>query len=211
MSPDNQHMKIACYASIVLLALAAASRPAAAQTGTVTATWDAATGSGHVGYMLYYGTVPGVYTNSVDVGNVTTKQLALPVGVTYYFVVKSYGAGGALSDSSNPASGGVFTDSSLVPGATAMRALHVTELRARIDAVRLLRGLTPYLWSSVVTGGVPVRATHLTEMQTALNQAYDQAGVARPSYASVAEGTLIRAQHVTELRAAVATLEAFHP
>ncbi len=43
------------------------------------------------GYMLYYGTSSGVYTTSVDVGNVESSLVTgLTSGTTYYFVVTAY-------------------------------------------------------------------------------------------------------------------------
>ena len=50
--------------------------------------------------MLFYGTQPGVYTDSVDVGNLISYQLDLP-GVQYYFAVCAYNALGARSALSN--------------------------------------------------------------------------------------------------------------
>jgi len=43
------------------------------------------------GYVIYYGTATGDYTQSIDVGNATTYQVSnLTKGVTYYFVVTTY-------------------------------------------------------------------------------------------------------------------------
>jgi hypothetical protein len=55
------------------------------------------------GYRIYYGTAPGTYESSLDVGNVTTflmgRQLA--DGVTYFFTVKSYNVYGMESESAS--------------------------------------------------------------------------------------------------------------
>ena len=50
------------------------------------------------GYKVYYGTEPGVYTGSIDVGNTTQYALAdfsaaVPQGVTYYICITAYDAG----------------------------------------------------------------------------------------------------------------------
>ena len=43
------------------------------------------------GYKVYYGTVTKAYTNSIDVGNLTTFTLTgLTQGQTYYIVVTAY-------------------------------------------------------------------------------------------------------------------------
>ena len=105
-----------------------------------------------------------------------------------------------------------FTDDPLQPGATPVRAVHFTELRTRIDAVRREAGLGPFPWTDpVLTPGVtPVRLAHLLELREALAAAYMGAGRAAPGWtdAAPAAGTTpIRAAHLTELRAAVMTLE----
>jgi hypothetical protein len=58
--------------------------------GVVTATWNANTETDIAGYVLAYGTQTGVYSTTVDVGNVTTWQVTLTSGVRYYFAIKAY-------------------------------------------------------------------------------------------------------------------------
>ena len=108
--------------------------------------------------------------------------------------------------------GARFTDDPLRPGVTPVRAIHFTELRARIDALREAAGLGRYRWTDPVlrAGVTPVRLVHLTELRTALESAYEAAG--RPirrwtDPAPVQGRTPIRTVHVTELRAAVTALD----
>jgi hypothetical protein len=103
-----------------------------------------------------------------------------------------------------------FTDPVLLSAATPVRAVHITELRARIDSVRAGLGLPGFSWTDSSLPGVAVKGTHIIEMRTALNQAYAAAGAPAPTYtdASLASGvTAIRAVHISELRAAVVALE----
>jgi hypothetical protein len=59
--------------------------------GTVSIAWDPVTDTDLAGYRVYYGTSPGSYTQSVDVGNVTTATLnGLTDCTQYYFGVKAY-------------------------------------------------------------------------------------------------------------------------
>jgi hypothetical protein len=61
--------------------------------GDVTLAWDANTESDVAGYLLWYGTQPGSYMTSVDVGNRTEWTLTgLPDGQRYYFAVQAYNA-----------------------------------------------------------------------------------------------------------------------
>lgn len=56
----------------------------------VTLVWDANNESEVQGYKLHYGTAPGRYEQSIDVGKVTTYTLqGLPSG-SYYFAVTAY-------------------------------------------------------------------------------------------------------------------------
>ena len=105
-----------------------------------------------------------------------------------------------------------FTDDPLVPGVTPVRAVHLLELRARIDALRLRVGLPAFGWTDakVAPGVTPARAVHLTELRSALGEAYAAVGRPAPGYtdaAVTAGATALRVVHVTELRAAVLALE----
>ena len=105
-----------------------------------------------------------------------------------------------------------FTDDPIRPGVTPVRAVHFTELRARIDALRIEAGLGRFRWTDPVlrAGVTPVRLVHLLELREALGAAYTAAGRAAPRWtdaAPTAGSTPIRAAHLTELRAAVVALE----
>ena len=105
-----------------------------------------------------------------------------------------------------------FTDDPLRPGVTPVRAVHFTELRTRIDALRRGAGLGPFAWTDPVLtpGETPVRLAHLLELREALAEVYPAAGRSAPGWTDtmpVAGTTPIRAAHVTELRAAVMALE----
>jgi hypothetical protein len=101
-----------------------------------------------------------------------------------------------------------FTDAPLTAGVTIIKAVHVTELRARIDAERAERGLSPFPWSTNVIVGATIRAVDITDMREALRQAYVAASLTPPTYsdAGLAAGMMIRAAHITELRSAALAL-----
>ena len=105
-----------------------------------------------------------------------------------------------------------FTDDSLVARGTVIKAVHIEELRAAINRVRVARGLSSFAWtdSTLTPGTTVVRLVHLTQLRTALNQVYQVVGWTPPSYTdpSVGQGgTIIEATHVNELRSAVRALE----
>jgi hypothetical protein len=74
--------------------------PLFAHASSVTLAWDANTEPELRGYKLSYGTQSACYTETIDVGNVTIKQVTLQPG-TYYFAVKAYGEGTLESAYSN--------------------------------------------------------------------------------------------------------------
>ena len=103
-----------------------------------------------------------------------------------------------------------FTDDPIRPGVTPIRAVHFTELRERIDALRTGAGLARFAWTDarLIAGVTPVRLAHLLELREALGSAYVAAGRPVPRWSDVEAGsTPIRAAHLTELRAAVLALE----
>jgi hypothetical protein len=68
----------------------------AAEGRTITLAWDASDDPTVTGYKVSYGTQPGTYTTTVDVGNLLSWQVDLP-GSQYYFAVRAYDAAGNLS------------------------------------------------------------------------------------------------------------------
>ena len=56
------------------------------------------------GYKVHYGTAPGSYTGSVDVGTVTSCSISGLGAGTYYLVVTAYNKAGAESTYSNEVS-----------------------------------------------------------------------------------------------------------
>ena len=123
-------------------------------------------------------------------------------------------AGGttARAQAGGRAAPAAFTDDPLVPGVTPVRAVHLLELRSRIDALRLRAGLPAFGWTDaqVVPGATPARAAHLLELRSALGEAYAAAGRPAPAYsdAVVTAGlTAMRTVQLQELRAAVVALE----
>ena len=167
------------------------------------------------GDVLTYGAVsssPGVAAVSVWNSTLTVTPAAVGTAAVTATATDPGGLNAAQSfrvTVSRPA-GRPFTDHPIVPGVTSVRAVHFTELRTRVDALRAGAGLAPYPWTDrvLVAGVTPVRLVHLTELRAALTDAYWVAGRPAPRWTDVGGGAApIRAAHVTELRAAVVALE----
>ena len=97
----------------------------------------------------------------------------------------------------------VFTDSTLMPGATLIKAAHVLDLRDAINTVRASDGLSLFAWANTLTAGVSVTgAVDFAE----LCQAF-QTLAECPNPFLVPGETVIQAAHITNLRNTVRTLE----
>ena len=108
-----------------------------------------------------------------------------------------------------------FTDDPIVAGATMLRAVHIVELRVRINALRERFHLARVSWTDDPLTGRVARAVHVQELRDALLGAYDAAltqgvALARPLFIDsvLAPGASpVRAVHIQQLRAAVVLLE----
>jgi hypothetical protein len=93
-----------------------------------------------------------------------------------------------------------------------IRAVHVSELRARINDLRAQYGLAEVDRTDPVLGpAVTMKATHVSELRAALAAVYGVVERSPAGYTDAAlipGSTLIKASHITELRAAVTVIEA---
>jgi hypothetical protein len=65
--------------------------------GCATVTWNAVSDPSVSGYMVYYGQQSSAYTDSVDAGQATSREICSLAEGTHYFAVKSYTGGGVNS------------------------------------------------------------------------------------------------------------------
>ncbi len=106
----------------------------------------------------------------------------------------------------------VFTDPTVSPRSTIVRAVHVTDLRSAIDTLRSISGLGGFGWTDATlsVGSTVVRAVHVSELRAALNEAYQRMGLPSPTFTDpvlAARETELKAVHLSELRGAVRGLE----
>jgi len=102
-----------------------------------------------------------------------------------------------------------FTDAEIAVGVTLIRAVHISELRTRIDAVRTAHNLPAFAWLPITAGVTPIRAQDILDLRTALSEAAVAAGHQPPAFSTPAPapgGTML-AVHVSELRAALLEIE----
>ena len=106
---------------------------------------------------------------------------------------------------------GPWTDDPLTPGSITLKAVHITELRTRIDALRTANGLSPAVWTddTLIPGVTVSKAVHLTELRKALGEVYTALGQTPPGYTNpdLVAGISITAVHISQLRAGVVAIE----
>src|SRR5437899_1524200 len=90
--------------SLILVPLFLLTMVPVLHAATVTATWNDNPESDIAGYRLKYGTQTGVYTTTLDVGNVTSTVVTVSPGQTYFFVVQAYDTSGLSSSNSTEVS-----------------------------------------------------------------------------------------------------------
>jgi hypothetical protein len=173
-----------------------------------------------------YWTVSATQVNSADLTFSYVDPLDVPAGASEAsFVILKYNGtfttpGGSVNIAANTATitgvtsfsdwtlgtpaPATYTDAPLVAG-TIVKAVHLTQLRTAIDAVRAARSLPPYPYSEAAALHGIVKVLHVIEMRTALAQVYSAAGQQPPSYSTTpAAGVPITAADIMELRVAVA-------
>lgn len=97
---QSHRVKISLLRWLVCTAMLAALP--ALKAASVALTWNPSIDPTVVGYKIHYGAASQVYTNSIDVGNVTNYTITgLADATTYYFAATSYDSNGVESDFSN--------------------------------------------------------------------------------------------------------------
>jgi len=111
---QSGRLRLGWYLLLYLLFVGLVST--ASGTQSVSVSWDASTSYGVTGYILYYGTVSGIYTNANSNGLATNITVTnLQVGTTYYFVATDFNAYGQESYPSSQVSYTVSSSTSTNP------------------------------------------------------------------------------------------------
>jgi hypothetical protein len=174
--------------------------------GATAALSVAASGPG-LSYQWYAG-ASGVTANPVGANSSSYTTAALTNNTKYWVRVSNINGS---ADSAAAEITVAFTDSTLTAGTSVIRALHIMELRTRINGLRARYSLSPFSFTDpTITGGTTtIRAQHIIELRTALAQVYVAAAATPPTYAdpSLAAGATVKLVHIAELRTAVPVLE----
>jgi hypothetical protein len=165
----------------------------------VAVTWNAT--SGAFSYLVYRrdaGTSDFVQVGSPS-GN-SFNDNTVSAGNAYAYRVRAI-VPGATSDpsSANVATTLFFTNDPLTPG-TVISAIHLTQLRPAVNAVRAAAGLGAISFTDPTPTGVVVKGVHISELRTGLNAAFAVFGITGVYTDPSLPGVTIKAIHFQELR-----------
>jgi hypothetical protein len=172
----------------------------ATTTSTVNVSWTASASA--VSYNVYRST-DGI--NYALAGSGTTTSFhdnGRSANTAYLYKVRAVNGGESADSTRDLATTVIFTDDPLVSG-TPVKAVHLTQLRTAVDAVRALASMSGFAYTdpTLTPGVTPVKAVHINELRTALDAARAALSLPPVSYGeTVATGTTIKAAHITELR-----------
>lgn len=97
-----------------------------------------------------------------------------------------------------------WTDDTIIPGETELKAVHIIELRNAINQLRNKRGFASYDWTdpTLTARSSPISAIHITDLRLALNDVLtpDPVWIVDPN---ILRGTMVQGSHIQELRDAV--------
>ena len=173
----------------------------AINTTQVSLTWTAVGGA--TSYDIYRATaIPGygfvassptpAYTDSGRTAN-----------TTYLYIVRAVGDSGTSPFTPpDAATTIIFTDPTL-SSAIVVKAVHLTQLRTAVNAMRAAAALSPASFTGTITAGSTlIAAAHITELRSALDTARTAIGLPPIAYTDPAlgAGTGVKGAHFTQLR-----------
>ena len=201
LQPWDQHAVAAVYPGSVVPPPSAPSGVNARATSStqVTVTWTLVVGA--TSYEIYR---RGPGTTFTLIGTSTIASFvdsSVAAGSSYLYRVRAVNAGGSSADSAaDIATTVIFTNDPLTAGVI-VKAIHLAELRAAVNAVRVLAGLSAATFTDSASAGVVIKAIHIAQLRTALDAALSNLGFPTGGYTdAMTPGVVIKAVHFQEIR-----------
>jgi hypothetical protein len=97
----------------------------------------------------------------------------------------------------------VFFDDDPLPAGAAIKAVHITQLRSAVAAVRLLANLSTAAFTDASLTGIRIKAVHVTQLRAALDEARATLTLPAITYTDptiTAGSTVIKHLHIVDLR-----------
>ncbi|MFZ2491244.1 MAG: FG-GAP-like repeat-containing protein [Thermoanaerobaculia bacterium] len=166
------------------------------------------------GYWVYRRRGGGPFAQIATCGSVNTPSQCgplfldwgLPPATAFFYQVRAFdsaGNPGVWSDV-DLATTVLLTHDPIVPGATPMRALHITQLRAAVNALLGAADLPSANFTDVIATGGVITPTHINELVASMDTA--RAALSLPllaDYRQIVTGDVVRAVDIQRIRAGV--------
>jgi hypothetical protein len=187
---------------------------------TITATVTAVTGGSGANVMLSWTGSPGAASYELLRTGGTGLPFFAPTTSTtyvdtfaerytaYLYRVRAVDAAGVYTEYGSPklVTLVLFHDDPLVVSSTVVKAAHIAELQAAVNAVRTLAALPPFVFTDANFSSLPIKKVHIEGLRAALDEARLSLGLPALTYTDpvlTAGVTKIKAAHIEELRAGV--------
>ena len=209
LGPSGSSIGLTLPAQSITLLVIPPAAPAPTVTASATTTsnvalsWSAVAGA--VNYEIHRSVNDSAFTLLTSTTATSLNDGPVSANTTYLYKVRAVLASGPGDFSAiDPATTVIFTDLSLSAG-TPVRAVHFTELRTAVNAMRAAAGLPAFSFTDALSFGVRVKTVHMTELRSALDAARAEIGLAPRTYTNnpLTAGTSAKAVHVTEMREGV--------
>lgn len=180
----------------------AAPPPALAASATaaldVAVSWGSTAGVTQYELQRSVGGLP--FAPLATVSGTAYVDVAVTLATTYVYRVRPLG--GSAWSNRDHATTMAFADDPLVAGATPVRAVHLTQMRTGVNALRDAAGLAAASWSGSPAAG-PIDAAHVLELRAAVAPALSALGKSAAWTYAVGAGQPIRAIDLQEIRNAL--------
>jgi fibronectin type 3 domain-containing protein len=180
---------------------------ATGSNGSVTISWNAA--SGAATYEVRRLAAGGAMATFGQTASLQIVDSTAVSDAAYLYSVQSIASDGGRSafSAGDLATTFVFTDDPVAAASTVVKAVHVTQLRSAVNAVRGVAALPAFTFTdATITTGLTVKAVHFSELRSALATARSTLGLSTITFtdATLTTGsTAVKAAHINELRSGV--------
>jgi hypothetical protein len=175
----------------------------ATSTAQVALTWSASTGAASYQISRLSASSPLAV---IGTSNTTSyNDNTVTAGASWLYKVRALDASSNASGYSpaDAATTIMFTDDPLAAGSTKVKAVHLTELRQAVNAMRAAASLGSTSFTDASPAGVNIKTVHINELRTSLAAARSALGLSALAFTDSslsAYTSTVRAVHFTELR-----------
>jgi hypothetical protein len=180
----------------------------AASAGQINLSWNPSAGATQ--YEIVRAAAPGgAYATLTTTASTSYPDIAVSAGSAYVYKVRALDSSSRPSPFSAPdaATAMLFTDSPLAATVTLIKAVHLSELRQAVNAMRATAVLGAASFTDLdLTGGMAIKAVHVQQLRDALTEARATLGLTAIAFTdpTLTPGpTAVKAVHVEQLRTGV--------